>query len=237
MCTAIIHLPAHEHEPVRLLAIRDEDPQRPWNPLGRWWPAHPSVTGVQDVRSGGAWLAADSAARRLAVLLNRAGGEDLPETAVVSRGALPLESVRGHSPAERPRTRGFNLLEVSSGAARVVSWDGERRTVTPIGAGTHMISHDNVDDPDTARISHWLEPFRAAAPADGDEWYEPWLGVLARSAELGPVDDRAIIRDNRPQGFPTLSLLLCAATVGPDGVDVRYGELPAPATWGPVELR
>jgi len=55
--------------------------------------------------------------------------------------------------------------------------------------------------------------------------------VLDRSAELSPDDDRAIIRDNRPHGYPTQSLLLCAAEITSSGVDVRYGELDHPARW------
>lgn len=237
MCTVIIHVPDEPHAAVRLLAIRDEDPERPWNALGHWWPEHPSVLGVHDVRAGGAWLAADADTHRLAVLLNRAGGDDLPDSAVVSRGTLPLDSVLGHSPEERPKMRGFNLLEAIPGSARVISWDGERRSTTTVSPGTHMIAHDDLDDPATARISHWLEHFRLAEPSDDDDlWYRPWLDILARSTQLGPVDERAIIRDNRPLGYPTLSLLVCAATVRPDGIDVRYGELPAPGTWGEFSL-
>jgi len=236
MCTVIIDVPTDPGTPVRLLAIRDEDPTRPWNPLGHWWPQHPSILGVQDVRAGGAWLAADADTHRLAVLLNRAGGDDLPDSAVVSRGTLPLDSVLGTSPSEHPAMRGFNLLEVDATSARVISWDGERRRETQIEAGIHMIAHDDVDDPATARISHWLEHFRLAQPEAGERWYRPWLEVIERSTDLGPVDERAIIRDNRPLGYPTLSLLVCAASVGLDGIDVSYAELPAPGEWGHLDL-
>ncbi|MDQ1129434.1 NRDE family protein [Microbacterium sp. SORGH_AS_0888] len=237
MCTVVIHVPEDAAGPVRLLAVRDEDPARPWRPLGRWWPDQPDVVGVQDVRAGGAWLAADVARRRLAVLLNRRGGEALPDAAVVSRGTLALESVAGRSPGERPPMRGFNLLEVDATSARVVSWDGAQRRVTPIGPGTHMIAHDEVDDPATARISHWLEHFRLAGPGEGEQWYAPWLAVVERSAELGRFDDRAIIRDNTPLGYPTLSLLVCAASVGRDGVELRSAPLPVPGQWSPLRLR
>lgn len=238
MCTVIIDVPTDPADPVRLLAIRDEDPHRPWNPLGHWWPDHPTISGVQDARAGGAWLAADAATHRVAVLLNRAGGDDLPDDAVLTRGSLPVDAVRGILPAERPRMRGFNLLVAEPGGARVISWDGERRRETTIEPGIHMIAHDDLDDPATARISHWLDDFRSAAPdaapaADAaTDWFAPWLDVLGRSAALDPVDERAIIRDNRPLGYPTLSLLLCAATITPDSVDVRYAELPAPGSWG-----
>ena len=38
MCTVIIHVARAAFDPIRMLAIRDEDPARPWNPLGPWWP-------------------------------------------------------------------------------------------------------------------------------------------------------------------------------------------------------
>ncbi len=60
--------------------------------------------------------------------------------------------------------------------------------------------------------------------------------MLERSAELPATDDRAIIRDNRPYGYPTLSLLACVASVSADDVDVHYGELAHPGEWGGLEL-
>ena len=72
MCTVIITVPDDAAQPVRLLAVRDEDPGRPWDRLGAWWPdRYPGVVGIRDVRAGGAWLAANTDERRLAVLLNR----------------------------------------------------------------------------------------------------------------------------------------------------------------------
>lgn len=54
---------------------------------------------------------------------------------------------------------------------------------------------------------------------------------------LAPVDDRAIVRDNRPYGYPTLSLLVCTASVDASGVDVRYGEFAEPGAWNRPVLR
>ena len=59
MCTVIVSVPNAPGAPTRLLAVRDEDPARPWNPLGAWWPERDDrIVGVRDVRAGGAWLAA-----------------------------------------------------------------------------------------------------------------------------------------------------------------------------------
>lgn len=234
MCTVVIRVPESHAEPTRLLAIRDEDPARPWNPLGRWWPeAHDGVVGVRDVRAGGAWLAADPATGRLAVLLNRSDVSTRPESKLVSRGGLVLASVAGESPSGDPATHGFNLLEVEGSRARALSWDGAELRSVELAPGTHMIAHDEVDDLSTPRIERWLDDFREAAPGDGERWFDPWTRVLARSAQLPPTDDRAIVRDNRPYGYPTLSLLACVASVKSDAVDVRYGELASPGEWGP----
>ena len=235
MCTVIVAVPESPRDPVRLIAVRDEDPGREWDALGPWWPAHPDAVGVRDRRAGGAWLAADPQRRRLAVVLNR---EDLSARAddeVTTRGTLVLESIAGRSPEAVPTTRGFNLVEVDPDGVRVVSWDGLERRERQLEPGIHMIAHGDVDDRATARIDAWLDRFRAAGPpADG---FDAWLAVLDESAALAPQDDRAIIRDNRPFGYPTLSLLLCTATVGRDGVEVEDAELERPGVWQHGALR
>lgn len=230
MCTVVIDVA--EPAGSRLLAVRDEDPQRAWDWLGAWWPErYPGTLGIRDRRAGGAWLAADPAAGRLAVLLNRADTLDLPEDQVRSRGSLVLESVAGRSPHAPLAMHGFNLVEVGPDAARVLSWDGRSLTETPISPGVHMIAHDGLDDPTTARIARWLPEFQRL-PADADDWDRAWLDLIATSAELPPTDDAAIIRDNRPHGYPTQSLLYCLAEVSADGVDLRGENLTAPGHWG-----
>ncbi|KRB36061.1 NRDE family protein [Microbacterium sp. Root180] len=237
MCTVVIRVPDSPDEPTRVLAVRDEDPERPWNPLGPWWPeAHDGVVGVRDARAGGAWLAADPGTRRLAVLLNRADASARPESELISRGGIVLDAVAGRSPEGAPPTHGFNLVEVDPAGARVLTWDGERLRTTELAPGTHMIAHDDVDDPGTPRIAHWLAEFQAAGLSGDAEWWMPWVDVLRRSAQLEPTDDRAIIRDNRPYGYPTLSLLACVASVSSEGVDVHYGELDEPGRWGGLDL-
>ncbi|TDN92093.1 NRDE family protein [Microbacterium sp. BK668] len=256
MCTVIVHVPASVGEPLRLLAVRDEDPARPWDAIGPWWPeTYPGVVGVRDVRAGGAWLAADPDEGRLAVLLNRADVETIPDDAVRSRGGLVLESVAGRSPGEHPPTHGFNLVEVAGTRVSVTTWDGTDRRAVQLGPGTHMIAHDDVDDAATPRIARWLAPFTeahtapatdASAPAVADldepagtppgDWFAPWLALLEASADLPPTDDEAIIRDNRPHGYPTLSLLVCTATIGPDGVELAYGAFDEPGRWNRPDL-
>lgn len=217
--------------------MRDEDPLREWDALGEWWPErYPGVTGIRDRRAGGAWLAVNVAERRLAVLLNRADVVDLAPEVALSRGSLALESVSGRSPAvplSMPLPmHGFNLLEVRPEGARVLSWDGLAMRETPVEPGTHMIAHDDLDDEGTARIAAWLPEFRALGPAaDSADWTGEWISLLASSATLDPEDDRAIIRDNRPHGYPTQSLLFCTASVTPDAVQIADHALPRPGHW------
>ena len=230
MCTVVIDVEGAGS--ARLLAVRDEDPLREWDALGAWWPDRPGVIGIRDRRAGGAWLAANPAERRLAVLLNRADVSELPDAHAVSRGSLALDSVVGRSPVAPLPMHGFNLLEVGPDSVRVLSWDGIDLRETAIAPGTHMIAHDDLDDDTTPRIAAWLPEFRALGPtADSPDWTAAWTALLAASAELPPEDDRAIIRDNRPHGYPTQSLLYATAAITPDALEVRDHALPSPAHW------
>ncbi|MBN9612595.1 MAG: NRDE family protein [Actinobacteria bacterium] len=244
MCTVVIRIPENTAQPIRLLAVRDEDPNRPWNPLGEWWPQQPQIAGVQDRLAGGAWLAADPAAGRLSVLLNRHGAPDLPAEEIASRGGIVLDSVADRPLPDDPRTMGFNLVRVAAGQAEhqaeLVSWDGHELRRTPLPPGTHMIAHGDLDDAETPRIVAWRDAFASEpteGPADGGEaWWHPWLDVLERSTSLSPQDDRAIIRDNRTHGYPTLSLLACVASISRTATDVRYAQLDEPGTWSPLDF-
>jgi len=239
VCTVIVHVPADPAAPVRLLAVRDEDPQRSWDPLGPWWPELPTVEGVRDRRAGGAWLATDAEAGRVAVILNRAdvlpadptGSAEPPR----SRGRIVLDAVSGDGPSTPPHAQGFNLVEATAAGATVTMWDGTGLRRVALRPGIHMIAHDDVDDPATARIAAWRDDFAEPA-ADDERWWEPWLDTLERSSALGPTDDRAIVRDNTPFGYPTLSLLVCAASVGTNGVDVHYAEFDEPGQWSRPHL-
>ncbi|MFT4215374.1 MAG: NRDE family protein [Microbacterium sp.] len=236
MCTAIVHVPAEPARPVRLLAVRDEDPQRAWQPLGAWWPAtHPGVVGVRDALAGGAWIAADDETRRAAVLLNRRPVEQPDGREPRSRGHLVLDAVEGRSVAEPPPTNGFNLVAIGVDGARVTMWDGVSVRRVVLSPGIHMIAHDDVDDAATARIATWRDAF--GEPGDGPDWWMPWLDTVERTNRFGPLDDRAIVRDNRPHGYPTLSLLVCAVSVSAEGVDALYGEFDRPGVWNRPDLR
>jgi hypothetical protein len=119
----------------------------------------------------------------------------------------------------------------------MTSWDGEELRRQELAPGTHMIAHDDVDDESTPRIRAWLPVFADASTDDGrGGWWLPWTAVLARSAELSPTDDRAIVRDNRGHGYPTLSLLACVASVGQGESDVRYAALEHAGEWNALSF-
>jgi uncharacterized protein with NRDE domain len=229
MCTVIVRVPEDPSLPTRIVAVRDEDPTREWNPPGHWWPeAYPGVVGVRDVRAGGAWLAVDESQSRLAVILNR---REVPG-ATASRGRVVLEAVAGRPPRDTPDTNGFNLVVVDDQGTHVTSWDGDEMRESTLRPGVHMIAHDEVDDDATPRIARWLPEFAAVSADDDEAWEKGSIALLERTAALPPTDDRAIVRDNRPYGVPTLSLLVCTASIGGgSGVDLAYGELDEPGLW------
>ena len=136
-----------------------------------------------------------SCEHRLAVLLNRDDLSDRSEDELVSRGSIVLASVAGSSPGDAPRTHGFNLVEVVPGAARVTMWDGIRARVETLAPGTHMIAHDDVDDPATPRIAHWLDEFRRTP-----------LGARTRmvvgAVDVDPRSQRRAGADRRPRDRP-----------------------------------
>lgn len=228
MCTVIISVPESPESPIRLLAVRDEDPERPSRRVGPWWDDQPGVIGVKDLLAGGAWLAADSTNRTMAVMINRMG---TPDVAVpTSRGTLVLDSLAGRALPETPTTFGFNLLEIRDGTATVTTWDGDQITRQRLTPGIHMIAHGEVDDPSTPRVAAWLPAF-TQTDSLSETWWDEWLAVLHHTTHMPPTDDRAIIRDNRPYGIPTLSLMLCLLSVGPYDLEIRDAVLPQPGRW------
>ncbi|KAM9864027.1 NRDE family protein [Leucobacter sp. BZR 635] len=238
MCTVVIEVPADESTPTRVLAVRDEDPSRPWDPPGEWWPeSHPGTLGVRDRRANGAWLAFAPAAGRLSVVVNRAAEMAEPAGGFTSRGTLVLESVAGGELADPPTSAPFSLVEVVGSRATVSSWDGIALRREELSPGVHMLAHHDVDDPRSERIARWLPEFQALAGAPEAEWRAQWLGLLARTTEVGTTDDRAIVRDNRPLGYPTLSLLSCVADVGSDSVDLEWAPFETPGSWGTPEFK
>jgi hypothetical protein len=257
MCTVVVRVAPGAAWPVTLLALRDESPERPWDPPGAWWPERdPSVRGVHDRSAGGAWLAASDRAG-LAVVLNRWEAVPPTEGGWTTRGTIPLDAVvDGVLPAGRPTSRAFNLLRATAAEVSVTAWDGSGVRSTVLEPGVHMLTHGGPDDLSVPRIARWLGAFAADAPqgppalgpldeltevvtghAAPDDWAR-WFGILAESAALDPGDPDAILRDHTgPEGrFATLSIV--AAAIRPDEVVLRHARLEEPGRLdGSIALR
>lgn len=237
MCTVIINVPAPDAAPTRFIAIRDEDPGRPWLAPGEHWPQqYPGVVGIRDQRAGGAWLAFDEVHNRAAVVLNRRDHSGRDPRSLATRGTLALDAVMGIFPEDQPKTAGFNLLTVSPSSATVVSWDGISRHEYQIPAGVHMLAHDDLDDLRTDRIKRWLPDFRAAASdldAPQAHWWQPWVEVIELSDRtIDPADPQALIRSNVFEGASSKSLLSCAVSVEEGASDLAFAELAEAGRWG-----
>ncbi|PZE63135.1 NRDE family protein [Curtobacterium sp. MCBD17_021] len=251
MCTVVVRVDPGAEWPVTLLALRDESPDRPWDPPAAWWPDRdPGVVGVRDQQAGGAWLAA-SDRNGLAVVLNR--WEETPglDGSWTTRGTLPLDAVVDDAmpgaDGARPTSRAFNLVRATADGAEVVTWDGTAVRTTALGPGVHMVTHGEPDDPAAPRVGRWLDVFRAvpaptgpagttpsdelrvvAAGGDDTDGWGPWFRVLHASTALTPDDRDAILRDTvEPEGhFATLSIV--AAAIGSDRTVLQHTRLAEP---------
>ncbi|MBT2503482.1 NRDE family protein [Curtobacterium sp. ISL-83] len=259
MCTVVVRVDPGAEWPVTVLALRDESPERPWDPPAAWWPDRdPTLRGVRDRSAGGAWLAASDRAG-LAVVLNRSEPVAAPDGTWTTRGVLPLDAVAdGVLPndAARPTTRGFNLVRATAEGATVVTWDGTEVRTTPLGPGVHMVTHGEPDDPAAPRVDRWLGAFRAVdaptgppelGPFDelraadagddtGDGW-SGWFGLLAESAALPSDHPDAILRDAQEAEGHVATLSIVAAAIGPDRTVLQHARLTEPGRLdGSVEL-
>ncbi|PSL37433.1 transport and Golgi organization protein 2 [Labedella gwakjiensis] len=234
MCTVVVGFEPGSAWPVTLLGLRDEQPGRPWDPVGAWWPElGPSVRGLHDREAGGAWLASDDASARAAVVLNRREQFDEPAEGWTSRGVIPLAAVTSGLDAEVVvRTRTFNLVELAADRVRFTSWDGDALRSVDLRPGVHMITHEGPDTVAVPRVSRWAPRFVAAGRPTGEpggaDW-DPWLDVLRESATLAPDHDDAIVREDEHDGIVLASLSLTALALRPDrAVALRTARLPEP---------
>lgn len=164
-----------------------------------------------------------------------------PGAPLASRGTLPLTSVTGGVMADPPTTAPFSLVEVTPTGASLTTWDGVSLRRQAIEPGVHMIAHHELDDvAQSPRIAAWLPEFQALTGIGDAAWRDAWVGLLAKTAALGPNDDRAIVRDNRVHNYPTASLLACLAEVraGLPTVTLEHAVFDEPGVWGePVFVR
>ncbi|WP_158088590.1 NRDE family protein [Thermoactinospora rubra] len=190
--------------PGKLMGIRDEFADRPWEGPGEHWPEeYPGVVGGRDLKAGGTWLAVHRAGGRVAALLN-GRGVMAEETVRVSRGDLPLRAVvaGGLPEADLSRYDPFHLVLADSSGARLWSWDGVRLSRTGLPDETVMIVNTGLD-PDSPRVRAHLPRFRAT-----DDWWS-----LTRE-EPSSAPEALILRHELPDGRVFASLSITQVTPG-----------------------
>ncbi len=217
MCTVVTRWA--EHEPVRILAIRDEFVSRAFDPPGEWWPAQPGVVGGRDQLAGGSWCVSDVRTGVTALVLNRTERQ----TGTPSRGVLPLAAVAaGPEWPERVGYQGmasFNLVLAGPDGVRAWTWDTERLQRADLDPGVHMVTSRGVDadDPKTAAFAP-----RFAA--------EPWSAIVTSSE---PSDDLGALIVRRPvEGDTYATVFGQLITSSPDGLEISHTRTPWRAdTW------
>lgn len=211
MCTLIVRTGRR----LRLMGVRDEFADRPWEGPGEHWPEYPGVIGGRDLKAGGTWLAVNPAARRAAALLN-GHGKAAEETTKVSRGDLALRTAyTGGMPETGDLTRydPFHLVLADLSRVRLLSWDGERTSASDLPAGTSMVVNSGLDAT-SERVVAYLPRFR-----ESDAWRE-----LIKEE---PSADRAalIIRHESPDGRVFASLSAMEVVIAEDEVTYEFADL------------
>jgi hypothetical protein len=261
VCTALISVDPGSRTPVLLLFARDELVERAWRLPGRYWPDRPLLTGGQDEREGGTWLAVrsgdDASGPRVSCVLNALGTFADPERRL-TRGRLPLIAASGEhiNDLDLPRYDPFHLLIGDAAGMNMLTWDGSTLTDRKLDPGTHLVSNRGLEVEDehlpTApvraitlieeRIKHFRPLLQSAPrpeplPDQGLSTREAW-GAWMRLADgdgLDTSDVRALIGKHdwgEGQVWMTSSVSLVAA--GADGV--RYDFNPAPGDGGWFEV-
>ena len=241
MCTTVLGFDPDSPVPVVLIGVRDEFLDRPWVGPGRHWPQWPDLTGGRDLLAGGTWLAVNSAALRVACVLN-GRGKAAEENARLSRGELPLLLAAGEigggsngnhglGDLDLPRYDPFHLLRATRDAAHLWSWDGEKLTGQDLDPGLHFVVNSGLEgeggdgSPEAehmqARVDHF-RPLLASAhrpaprPTSGPAsaaWGD-WLSI-ADGSGLDPADPRALLvrgsHLDRAWGSSSVSLVALTA--------------------------
>jgi hypothetical protein len=202
-----------EHEPVRILAIRDEFVSRDFDDPGSWWPEHPGVVGGRDRLAGGSWCVSDVAAGTTALVLNRTE----KHTGTPSRGILPLAAV-AHG-ADWPAhvdvsgMASFTLVLAGPEGVAAWTWDAVQLRHTHLAPGTHLMTARGVDA-DDAKTARYADRFAA----------ENWTSILTAEA---PEDDRSALLVRHEFETDTFATVLGQLIESRPGVlDVRWTRTP-----------
>jgi uncharacterized protein with NRDE domain len=211
VCTVVTRWVAHE--PVRILAVRDELVSRDFDDPGSWWPDRPGVVGGRDRLAGGSWCVSDVAAGSTALVLNRTE----KHTGTPSRGILPLAAV-AHG-ADWPThvdvsdMASFTLVLAGPDGVTAWTWDAVQLRRTELDPGTHLMTARGVDA-DDAKTARYANRF---ATAD-------WMSILTAEA---PEDDRAALLVRHEFETDTFATVLGQLIESAPGLlDVQWSRTP-----------
>jgi hypothetical protein len=210
MCTLILGVDVTGPGTVIVGANRDENPSRPSDPPGVLL-AHPRVFGGRDRLAGGTWLAVREGRTLVAMLNRRDAGP--PPAARRSRGLLALEAAgvrvpgteypgRGLSAAALDRVLAslksdryapFSMVFASPAACWMVAHEpGHPPREVAIGAGWHVLTHAELDDPDEPRAARLLREISSWAPQSVDDALS---GLAGRLREHGGSGDAVCVHE------------------------------------------
>jgi hypothetical protein len=214
-----------------IAANRDEMSSRLWRPPARHWDDHPHVIAGIDDEAGGTWMGLNDDGL-FAAVLNRPGSLG-PVEDKRSRGELPLEAL-SHAEAKDAASalgdldgrayRSFNMLIADANSAFWLRSTGDVAAVeaTPVPLGLSMLTANDLNDTDSARIRAYLPKFRDARPPDPDvgDW-SGWQDLVASREAAASDGERGAMNVGSGSGFMTV----CASLVALPGVS-RFGEKP-----------
>jgi uncharacterized protein with NRDE domain len=231
MCTVVILRRPDQPWPVVIAANRDEMSSRLWRPPARHWDDHPHVIAGIDEEAGGTWMGLNDDGL-FAAVLNRPHSLG-PAVGKRSRGELPLEAL-SHAEAREAASalgnldgrayRSFNMLIADANDAFWLRSTGEaaRVDVTPVPEGLSMLTANDLNDTQSARIRAYLPKFRDARAPDPDsgDW-EAWKTRIASRDATASDGERGAMNVGSGSGFMTV----CSSLVALPGVE-RFGEKP-----------
>ena len=226
MCTVIIGLEVLGPHTLVFGANRDESPDRPATGPGVLL-EHPRVVGGRDLLSGGTWLAIREG-HFITALMNRRplAGTNPDPSKLRSRGLLCLEAAAANPPLDAPAAidpgtgeahppqldAALRLLHTGTyahctlvgvqpdGGWAIHAGHGGSPEVASMGAGWHVITHQDLDDTSEPRTAYLMRELEGMKPGGVDAALSLVGGLLSGHGENGepPV---CLHRDR----FPTVS--------------------------------
>lgn len=189
MCLIALAWQAHPRYDLIIAANRDEFHDRPAR-AAHWWPDAPAVYGGRDERAGGAWCAADTAGRFVAVTNVREAQRrrDYRSRGLLVQDALSrpgsLQDYAETIIEQRQHYGPFNLLLADADKLHFLSNRGERQDLFVL-AGVHAISNGHWGEhwPKTDRARRELRALMAADDVSADR-----LFALLAESDPAPAD-------------------------------------------------